>query len=168
MDLDLGDRRRIVEKARGDADFLSRLKADGRAAIAEETGVALPETMRIRIVEEGGGVHLAGVLPREEALAAGLPEPERVRDMWENMLLQAVAMRPEAREELLADPIAFARTLDSHFPGETLTIYPESATETVLVIDPATDDEELDADALDHISAGSFTGGEPLCKTASA
>jgi hypothetical protein len=43
---------RIVARAWADESFRSRLKADPRAAVAEETGIAVPESISIEVLEE--------------------------------------------------------------------------------------------------------------------
>jgi hypothetical protein len=43
---------RVVARAQTDEGFRERLKADPRAAIAEETGVTMPESVRIEVLEE--------------------------------------------------------------------------------------------------------------------
>ena len=45
-------RERVVNKAAGDSDFRARLIADPKAAIAEETGVTLPDGFDVAIHEE--------------------------------------------------------------------------------------------------------------------
>jgi hypothetical protein len=43
---------KIVTRARADPAFRQRLKADPRAAVAEETGIAVPESIAIEVLEE--------------------------------------------------------------------------------------------------------------------
>lgn len=161
QELLLADRRQITRRASADTEFRTALKRDPHAAIAAETGVTLPDAMRVRVIEEAAGDHYAGVLPRPAALAEGLPPPERVRDVWDNLLLEAVAMKPAAKAALLADPVAFARDLAGDFPGDRLTVYEETADETVLVLDRPTEEDELDDTSLDLIAAGDAAGGGP-------
>ena len=47
---DLEDR--LVARAWADEEFRSRLKADPRAAVAEETGITLPESIKVEVLEE--------------------------------------------------------------------------------------------------------------------
>jgi hypothetical protein len=47
---DLEDR--IVARAWADEDFRERLKADPHAAVAEETGITVPEAIEIEVLEE--------------------------------------------------------------------------------------------------------------------
>ena len=162
MELSVAQRRDLVEKARNDPAFLQQLKQDGVRAIAAETGVTLPDGMAVHIIEEAGDGAFTGVLPREAALAEGLPEPIRARDAWENLLLATVSLDAEARSELLADPVGFARELAGNFPGNRLEILVENSAETYLVID-APEGDELPDYALDFVSGG---GGNPPCKTA--
>ncbi|MGH3083078.1 MAG: NHLP leader peptide family RiPP precursor, partial [Gaiellaceae bacterium] len=43
---------RLVARAWADEGFRERLKADPRAAVAEETGVSVPESIEIEVLEE--------------------------------------------------------------------------------------------------------------------
>jgi hypothetical protein len=43
---------KIVARAWADESFRDRLKADPRAAVAEETGVTVPESVAIEVLEE--------------------------------------------------------------------------------------------------------------------
>jgi hypothetical protein len=43
---------KIVARARADEQFLQRLKADPRAAMAEETGIKVPKSIEIEVLEE--------------------------------------------------------------------------------------------------------------------
>ena len=43
---------KIVARARADEQFLQRLKADPRAAMAEETGIKVHESIKIEVLEE--------------------------------------------------------------------------------------------------------------------
>ncbi len=43
---------KVVARAQADDGFRERLKADPRSAIAEETGVSMPESMQIEVLEE--------------------------------------------------------------------------------------------------------------------
>jgi Nitrile hydratase, alpha chain len=43
---------KIVARAWADESFRERLKADPRAAVAEETGVTVPESVAIEVLEE--------------------------------------------------------------------------------------------------------------------
>ena len=43
---------KIVARAWADEGFRERLKADPRTAVAEETGVSVPESMAIEVLEE--------------------------------------------------------------------------------------------------------------------
>jgi hypothetical protein len=43
---------KVVARAQADESFRERLKADPRSAIAEETGVSMPESMQIEVLEE--------------------------------------------------------------------------------------------------------------------
>jgi hypothetical protein len=43
---------KIVTRARTDPAFRQRLKGDPRAAVAEETGIAVPESIAIEVLEE--------------------------------------------------------------------------------------------------------------------
>jgi hypothetical protein len=47
---DLEDR--LVARASKDQAFLAKLKTDPRAAVAEETGITVPESMTIEVLEE--------------------------------------------------------------------------------------------------------------------
>jgi hypothetical protein len=42
----------IVARAWADEDFRARLRSDPRAAVAEETGVVIPESIEVEVVEE--------------------------------------------------------------------------------------------------------------------
>ena len=64
-------RDRIIEKAGNDPGFREKLLDDPRTAIAGELGVSIPDSLTIRVHEEGAGsAHL--VLPP----GATLGEPE--------------------------------------------------------------------------------------------
>ena len=74
-------RTRIIDKAASDADYRARLLDDPRAAVADELGVSVPDSLTIRVHEEDAGcAHL--VLPPSSTLAehdlgtvaAGSPE----------------------------------------------------------------------------------------------
>jgi len=163
-ELMIADRRTLISRARRDAGFRTRLQQDGVAAIAEVIGVTLPATMRVHVVEEPGDGHFIGTLPREGALADGLPDPARFRDAWENLLLSTVFLDAEARADLLEDPVRYAQDLAGNFPGTRLDILEETASETYLVIDHiGAVDDELDAFALDLVTGG---GGNPNCQLA--
>jgi broad-specificity NMP kinase len=43
---------RLAARAWADEGFRERLKADPRAAVAEETGVSVPESLEIEVLEE--------------------------------------------------------------------------------------------------------------------
>jgi hypothetical protein len=43
---------KIVARARADEGFRERLKADPHGAVAEETGITVPESVRIDVLEE--------------------------------------------------------------------------------------------------------------------
>jgi Nitrile hydratase, alpha chain len=43
---------KIVARAWADEGFRERLKADPRAAVAEETGITVPESIAIEVIEE--------------------------------------------------------------------------------------------------------------------
>jgi hypothetical protein len=43
---------RIVARAWADESFRDRLRADPRAAVAEETGITVPESVAIEVLEE--------------------------------------------------------------------------------------------------------------------
>jgi hypothetical protein len=43
---------KIVARAWADEGFRARLRADARAAVAEETGVTVPESVAIEVLEE--------------------------------------------------------------------------------------------------------------------
>jgi hypothetical protein len=43
---------RIVARATQDEGYLARLKSDPRAAIADETGIRVPESVTIEVLEE--------------------------------------------------------------------------------------------------------------------
>jgi nitrile hydratase alpha subunit len=43
---------KLVARAWADESFRDRLKADPRAAVAEETGVTVPESVAIEVLEE--------------------------------------------------------------------------------------------------------------------
>ena len=61
-------RERIIEKAVNDADFRERLLDDPNAAVGEELGVAIPDTLTIHVHEEDvGDAHL--VLPPTSKLS---------------------------------------------------------------------------------------------------
>jgi broad-specificity NMP kinase len=47
---DLEDR--LVARAWADEEFRERLKADPRTAVAEETGITLPEAIEVEVLEE--------------------------------------------------------------------------------------------------------------------
>ena len=60
-------REKIVGKATRDADFRAWLLRDPKAAIGQELGVAIPESMSIEVHEDGGETaHL--VLPPDSKL----------------------------------------------------------------------------------------------------
>ena len=60
-------RAKILNKATEDADFRARLLSDPKAAIGQELGVAIPESMSIEVHEDGGATaHL--VLPPDSKL----------------------------------------------------------------------------------------------------
>jgi hypothetical protein len=42
----------IVARAWADEDFRARLRSNPRAAVAEETGVVIPESIEVEVVEE--------------------------------------------------------------------------------------------------------------------
>ena len=42
----------IVARVWADEDFRARLRSDPRAAVAEETGVVIPESIGVEVVEE--------------------------------------------------------------------------------------------------------------------
>ena len=61
-------RTRIVEKALNDSGYRARLIDDPRAAVAGELGVSIPDSLSIRVHEEGPAVaHL--VLPPSSKLS---------------------------------------------------------------------------------------------------
>ncbi len=73
MDKDM--RAKIVGKARADADFRARLLSDPKGAIAQELGVAIPESLSVEVHEETATTaHLivpaAGSLTEDELEAA--------------------------------------------------------------------------------------------------
>ena len=43
---------KIVARAWSDESFRDRLKADPRSAVAEETGITVPESIQIEVLEE--------------------------------------------------------------------------------------------------------------------
>lgn len=43
---------RIVARARADEEFRQRLMTDPRGAVVEETGISVPESVQIQVVEE--------------------------------------------------------------------------------------------------------------------
>ena len=64
-------RTRIIDKAASDADYRARLLDDPRAAVADELGVSVPDSLTIRVHEEdAASAHL--VLPPSSTLT----EPE--------------------------------------------------------------------------------------------
>ena len=64
-------RTRIIDKATADADYRAMLVENPRAAVADELGVAIPNSLTIRVHEEDAdSVHL--VLPPSSKLS----EPE--------------------------------------------------------------------------------------------
>ena len=61
-------RARIVDKATNDASYRARLIDDPRAAVADEIGVAIPDSLSVHVHEEGPAVaHL--VLPPSSSLS---------------------------------------------------------------------------------------------------
>ena len=80
-------RKRITDKAATDPDYRARLLDDPRAAVAEELGVSMPDSLSIRVHEEdAASAHL--VLPPSStldepelgAVAAGFPVWKPVQD----------------------------------------------------------------------------------------
>ena len=62
-------RTRIIDKAVNDADFRTKLLDDPGAAVGEELGVTIPDSLSIHVHEEGASVsHL--VLPPSSRLGA--------------------------------------------------------------------------------------------------
>ena len=60
-------RTRIIDKAASDAEYRARLLDDPRAAIADELGVSVPDSLTIRVHEEdAASAHL--VLPPSSKL----------------------------------------------------------------------------------------------------
>ena len=52
-------RTRIIDKAVHDADYRAKLLDDPRAAVADELGVSIPDSLTIRVHEEdAGSAHL--------------------------------------------------------------------------------------------------------------
>jgi hypothetical protein len=43
---------KVVARAQADESFRERLKADPRSAIAEETGLTMPESVQLEVLEE--------------------------------------------------------------------------------------------------------------------
>jgi Nitrile hydratase, alpha chain len=43
---------KVVARAWADESFRERLKADPRAAVAEETGITVPESINVEVLEE--------------------------------------------------------------------------------------------------------------------
>ena len=61
---------KIMVKAAEDTDFRARLVSDPKAAVEQELGVALPESLSIEVHEESGDTaHL--VLPPDSRLGEG-------------------------------------------------------------------------------------------------
>ena len=59
----------IVKKALADKNFREALKADPKAVIAKETGIAIPDNIRVTIVEETpDNIYL--VIPSSEVAVA--------------------------------------------------------------------------------------------------
>ena len=59
---------KIVGRAQADAEFRARLLSDPKAAIGQELGVTIPESMSVEVHEEGGATaHL--VLPPSSRLS---------------------------------------------------------------------------------------------------
>ena len=80
-------RTRIIDKAASDPDYRARLLDDPRAAVADELGVSVPDSLTIRVHEEdAGSAHV--VLPPSSTLtepelgtvAAGFPVYRPVQD----------------------------------------------------------------------------------------
>ena len=81
-------RTRIIDKAGNDPDYRAKLLDDPRAAVADELGAAIPDSLTIRVHEEdAASAHL--VLPPSsklsdpelEAVAAGFPSTDGA-DSW--------------------------------------------------------------------------------------
>ena len=84
-------RARIIEKATNDADFRKMLLDDPNAAVTGELGVAIPDSLTIRVHEEDAdSAHL--VLPPSSklsepelgAVAAGFRDTGGGTDSWRN------------------------------------------------------------------------------------
>ncbi len=56
----------VVARAWSEPDYKARLLSDPKAALEEETGVSLPESLNVRIIEEGSD-EVALVLPKNPA-----------------------------------------------------------------------------------------------------
>jgi hypothetical protein len=62
---------KIVARAWTDESYRTRLKEDPRAAVAEETGIAVPETVTIEVLEETPEKAYLVIPVRRVALADG-------------------------------------------------------------------------------------------------
>jgi Nitrile hydratase, alpha chain len=71
--------RRLIERSLEDEEFRQRLLADPRAAIEQELGSRLPESIEVRVVEESADtIYL--VLPSRSADAQGSELSDRELD----------------------------------------------------------------------------------------
>jgi len=73
---------KIVARAWADEGFRARLKSDPRAAVAEETGITVPEPVQIEVLEETPDkaylvipTNRTEISDEELSLSGGYPDP---------------------------------------------------------------------------------------------
>jgi len=176
MTFPLSLRRQVILRALRDDSFRAALLSDPKAAIHDETGVALPNTVTVGVLEEAEKVW-AFVAPAEPLAAEDLPDPAgQVRFVLENLILAALARDPGLWGRAQSDPYRLLLAIDADvppdvifyiFPSDTVLMRQETDSAIWLVI-PYRDrnfhfanDDELPDEWLDYVSAG----GRSPCNT---
>lgn len=148
----------VYRRALGDAGFLARVKADPRSAIAEATGIALPEGLAVTtLIERPAEVPLW--LPPEGIDVAAPANAVRPalgadRDIFDGFLLNALANDPGLRSRIKTDPQrAMVKTLGFGILARFVVVE-ETSTQLYVVIPDAVETDELDDALLDVVSGG--------------
>lgn len=148
----------VYHRALQDAGFLARAKSDPRAAIAEATGIVLPEALTVTaLVERPAEVPLW--LPPEDVDVAApanavRPAPGADRDTFDGFLLNALANDPGLRSRIKTDPQrAMVKTLGFGILARFVVVE-ETSTQLYVVIPEAVETDELDDALLDVVSGG--------------
>jgi hypothetical protein len=174
--LPLSLRCQVVGRALRDDAFRKLLLADPKAAIQEETGLALPASISVGVLQEDARTW-AFVAPAKPFGPGDLPDPgSETRYVLENLIFQALARDPLLWERAQSSPFELMLSIDAELPpgvlfymlpGDTVLMRQETDNQIWLTLHFTgrdfhhANDDELPDELLELVSAG----GRSPCNT---